>query len=145
MAREFELKYAANPGVFNEIRETLGDLEEISMETTYFDTPDAALSLRRITLRSRRENGVCVCTLKTPGVGYGRGEWDAKEPWCAETVAKLWRESGEKSVPFEAWSRPVGQNLFGRQHSWSCPIAPWRWPWIRGYFWEAAGKSPFAR
>ena len=102
MAREFELKYAATPEIQEKIREKLGEFEEISMETTYFDTPEGALSARRITLRSRQENGICVCTLKTPGVGHGHGEWDTQAPWCAETAKKLWEECGEKPVPFEA-------------------------------------------
>lgn len=100
MAREFELKYAAKPEILEKIREKFSDFEEISMETTYFDTEDGALSARYITLRSRRENGSCICTLKTPGEGHGRGEWDAHAPWCEETVAKLWEESGEKAVDF---------------------------------------------
>ena len=102
MAREFELKYAATPEIQEKIRENLGKLEEISMETTYFDTPDGKLSDRHITLRSRQENGVCVCTLKTPGVGHGHGEWDAQAPWCAETADKLWKECGETPVAFES-------------------------------------------
>ena len=101
MAREFELKYAATPEIQEKIREKFGEFEKISMETTYFDTPDGALSARHITLRSRQENGVCVCTLKTPGEGHGHGEWDAQAPWCAETAAKLWRACGETPVAFE--------------------------------------------
>ena len=100
MAREFELKYAAAPEILKKIRQKFGNFEEIPMETTYFDTPDSKLSARHITLRSRRENGVCVCTLKTPGVGHGHGEWDAQAPWCAETAQKLWQECGEKPVAF---------------------------------------------
>lgn len=100
MGREFELKYAATPDAQNEIREKLGNFKEISMETTYFDTRDGSLSQRHITLRSRLENGCCVCTVKTPGAGHGRGEWDAHAPWCAETVAKLWQDAGEKGVAF---------------------------------------------
>ena len=101
MGREFELKYAATPAVQEKIREKLGDFQEISMETTYFDTRDGALSKRHITLRSRLENGCCVCTLKTPCAGHGRGEWDAEALWCAETVERLWQASGEQGVPFE--------------------------------------------
>ena len=100
MGLEFELKYAANPGVQEKIREKLGNFREFSMETTYFDTPAGALSRRRITLRSRIENGLCVCTLKTPAAGHGRGEWDAVAPWSAETVELLWQKSGELAVPF---------------------------------------------
>jgi inorganic triphosphatase YgiF len=102
MAREFELKYAATPAIQEKIREKLGHFEEISMETTYFDTQDGTLSARHITLRSRRENGICVCTLKTPGIGHGHGEWDAQALWGAETADMLFRESGEEAVAFDA-------------------------------------------
>ena len=100
MGLEFELKYAANPEIQDKIQEKLGVFQKFSMETTYFDTADGVLSGRRITLRSRMENGFCVCTLKAPAAGYGRGEWDKEAPWCAETAETLWQASGEKSVPF---------------------------------------------
>ena len=51
----------------------------LRMETTYFDTTDGALSARRWTLRSRRENERTVVTLKTPGEGYAHGEWECEE------------------------------------------------------------------
>jgi inorganic triphosphatase YgiF len=108
MGREFELKFAATAQIHRAVEEKYGPFETITMETTYFDTRDRALSRRNITLRSRQENGCCVCTVKTPGVGHGRGEWDAKAPWCAETVAKLWNSAGEKGVAFEELSPVCG-------------------------------------
>ena len=54
-----------------------GIRQVISMETTYFDTPSGGLSARKFTLRTRLENGVCVCTLKTPA-GAARNEWETE-------------------------------------------------------------------
>lgn len=76
MGREFELKYAADPTVLAAIREDFGPFSAIAMETTYFDTPSHALSARKMTLRRRLENGISLCTLKTPGINGGRGEWE---------------------------------------------------------------------
>ena len=48
------------------------------MATTYYDTANGALSERRITLRRRLENGVSVCTVKTPETDNLRGEWETE-------------------------------------------------------------------
>ena len=73
------------------------------METTYFDTPSGGLSARRFTLRTRLENGVSVCTLKTPA-GNARNEWEILcddirkaipvflEMGCPETLAQITEE-----------------------------------------------------
>lgn len=76
MGREFELKFAASEVAFRALEEKWEDFTVISMETTYYDTPDGALSARHITLRRRMENAVSVCTVKTPIGGHGRGEWE---------------------------------------------------------------------
>lgn len=74
MAIEFELKYRATPQVLAQVREDLGGRwEEIQMRTTYYDAPDGSLSARKWTLRRRLENGVSICTLKTPA-SQGRQE-----------------------------------------------------------------------
>lgn len=79
MAIEFELKYSAEPEAQAAIFEAYpGEYQVFEMETTYFDTADGALSLRHVTLRRRMENGVSVCTVKTPVSGYGRGEWECE-------------------------------------------------------------------
>ena len=79
MAIEFELKYSAEPAAQAAIFEAYpGEYQVFEMETTYFDTADGALSLRHVTLRRRMENGVSVCTVKTPVSGYGRGEWECE-------------------------------------------------------------------
>ena len=76
MGREFELKFSATEGQQAAIAAKYAVEREMTMESTYFDTADRALARRRITLRQRMENGVCVCTVKTPLGGAGRGEWE---------------------------------------------------------------------
>ena len=78
MGREFELKYAATPAAQQGIRDAFGDFRTIRMETTYFDTPGGALSARHVTLRLRKENESCVCTMKTPLPDGSRGEWECR-------------------------------------------------------------------
>ena len=77
MGIEIELKYRATPEQQRSVLKACGGIPRtISMETTYYDTPDRQLSAQKITLRRRLENGVSVCTLKTPGEKDARGEWD---------------------------------------------------------------------
>ena len=77
MGIEFELKYRATPAQQTALLTRFGaETRVISMETTYYDTPDRLLSARHITLRRRMENGTAVCTVKTPAGRAGRGEWD---------------------------------------------------------------------
>ena len=78
MGREFELKYRATPAQRSAIMKEYGDFTPITMETTYFDTLDGTLSAAHITLRRRFENGVSVCTVKTPADQHGRGEWETE-------------------------------------------------------------------
>lgn len=78
MGREFELKYAAAPAVLDALERTYPDGKVITMETTYYDAPSRVLSQRHWTLRRRLENGVSVCTLKTPCPDGGRGEWETE-------------------------------------------------------------------
>lgn len=80
MAREFEVKYRLTEGAFAALSEAYGPFREIQMKTTYYDTPTLALSSRKWTLRRRFENGVSVCTLKTPAPDGGRGEWEVQCP-----------------------------------------------------------------
>lgn len=77
MGIEFELKFSASAEQLEAVAGAYPlDYRPFHMETTYFDTPSFALSDRKITLRRRLENGVSVCTVKTPVSTYGRGEWE---------------------------------------------------------------------
>ena len=76
MGREFELKYGATEEILKAVEEKYGGFAPISMETTYYDTPDRALAARHMTLRRRMENGVSVCTVKIPLADGSRGEWE---------------------------------------------------------------------
>lgn len=78
MAREFELKYRANPAALGAIREAYGDFFTTEMETTYYDTFDLKLSVHHWTLRKRMENGISVCTFKSPAENGGRNEWEVE-------------------------------------------------------------------
>ena len=76
MGVEFELKYAATPEKQDKLLAQLSPVDTLQMCTTYFDTPDHALSARHITLRLRQENNTTVCTVKTPLPDGSRGEWE---------------------------------------------------------------------
>jgi inorganic triphosphatase YgiF len=89
MGREFELKFSASERSFAALGQQWDDFTVISMETTYYDTADCALSQRHITLRRRMENGVSVCTVKTPDGDHGRGEWELVEQDIEAAVPML--------------------------------------------------------
>ncbi|MBQ2855013.1 MAG: CYTH domain-containing protein [Oscillospiraceae bacterium] len=89
MGTEFELKYRAVPEQIAAIRDAFGPFREISMETTYYDAPDRSLSARKWTLRRRLENGVSICTLKTPGTGDVRGEWETECGTISDAIDEL--------------------------------------------------------
>lgn len=86
MGREFELKYAATAVQLDALRKRYTHLAPIEMRTTYYDTLSGALSALHWTLRRRSENGVSVCTLKTPAPGFARSEW---ETHCTEITDAL--------------------------------------------------------
>lgn len=76
MGMEYEWKFAADSAQLSAISEAFPKMGlTIQMETTYYDTPTGALSARHYTLRRRLENGISVCTLKTPA-GSARAEWE---------------------------------------------------------------------
>ena len=97
MATEFEIKLRAKS--VEQLGEILRDaqvvkfaqekLREIHMRTTYFDTADGALSERRWMLRVRQENEKSVVTMKTPGEGYVRGEWECEGKTPEEAIGTL--------------------------------------------------------
>ena len=77
MGIEYELKFQADTAALDAILAEYAQYGQThyDMETTYYDTPSGALSARHYTLRRRMENGVCVCTLKTPGGQHARNEF----------------------------------------------------------------------
>lgn len=89
MGREFELKYRATEAQIGTIREKYGNFTPITMETTYYDTPAGDLSRLRWTLRRRMENGISVCTVKTPAPGGGRGEWEIQCGNILDAIGEL--------------------------------------------------------
>ena len=97
MATEFEIKLRAKSvGQLGKIlrdaevtRLAQEKLREIHMRTTYFDTADDALSSRKWMLRVRQENEKSVVTIKTPGEGYARGEWECEGKTPEEAIAAL--------------------------------------------------------
>ena len=99
MGVEYELKFAATNGQQQAIRAAFpGSAQEFSMETTYYDTSDGALSRLHITLRRRLENGTSVCTLKTPAPGAARGEWDCHCDSIEEAIPELCKLSGYQQL-----------------------------------------------
>ena len=89
MGREFELKFRADREKIAAIREKFGEFTPISMETSYYDTPDLKLAMHRWTLRRRMENGAGVCAFKRPRDDGSRGEWEVEAPSIMEGVMKL--------------------------------------------------------
>ena len=98
MGREFELKFAATAADHEALRERFGPLSPITMETTYFDTPGKDLRNLRWTLRRRMENGISVCALKTPGDGFGHGEWEVYCNRIEEAVPMLLEKGAPKEL-----------------------------------------------
>lgn len=118
MGMEIELKYRTDPDQQQALLEAVaGKAHPISMETTYYDTRDRRLSALRITLRRRLENGVSVCTLKTPGIGNARGEWDCLCPTIEEAIPVLCKlaEREDLSELLKAGVEPVCGARFTRQ------------------------------
>ena len=89
MGTEFELKYRATAQVHAAILTVYPQLSPITMETAYYDDPNQNLSRRKWTLRRRLENGISVCTLKTPGTGSRCGEWETQCDTIENAISAL--------------------------------------------------------
>ena len=88
MATEYELKFKATEAVLAAIDAAFPGAVVMQMETAYYDTPGGTMSKRRYTLRRRLENGISVCTVKTPA-GNARGEWEVECQDITEAIPKL--------------------------------------------------------
>lgn len=100
MGIEFELKYRASESIFSAIRQDLpGEEQHIQMLSVYYDTCDGSLSKRRWTLRHRTENEEHVCTLKTPGDGVRRQEWEVASDTIEQGISKLCKLDCPKDFP----------------------------------------------
>ena len=91
MGREFELKYRCSAEDFEALKAAYDGYTTIEMETTYYDTFDGKLNNRHWTLRRRFENGVSVCTLKTPAADGSRCEWEVEAPGIISAIPQLCR------------------------------------------------------
>lgn len=88
MGTELEWKYDLPEGLpdgdilsWKPVRSRMAETPRLyRMRTSYYDTPDRALSARRITLRRRLENNRSVICAKAPLPGaadpHARGEWE---------------------------------------------------------------------
>ena len=86
MGKEFELKFAAEESAFEGLKLESDHWTSYQMATTYYDAPDLRLGKLHWTLRRRFENGVSVCTLKTPAAGFGRNEFELE---CGDIRAAI--------------------------------------------------------
>lgn len=78
MGMEIESKFVCSKETFEQIKAAFPGGKRIDMETTYYDTFDGKMNNKKWTLRRRYENGVAVCTLKTPAAGNARNEWEVE-------------------------------------------------------------------
>ena len=100
MGSEYELKYRADEACLKSVFTTFpARWQTITMETTYFDTPSGSLSARKYMLRTRLENGVSICTLKTPAAGGGRGEWETEGEEILSAIPELCRLGAPEQLP----------------------------------------------
>ena len=97
MGSEFELKYKATPDILSAVLATLpGQVQHFEMRTTYYDTVHRLLAGRHWTLRRRIENGVSICTFKTPGADGARREFEVECDDIMEGVSMLCKLSRER-------------------------------------------------
>ena len=100
MGTEFELKYRADAETLSAVRREIPGAEVVlQMQTTYYDSPDGKLSALRWTLRRRLENGKSICTLKTPGDGITRQEWEVETDNITDAISKLCKLGCPSELP----------------------------------------------
>ena len=100
MGLEIEYKFRATETLLATIQQEVSGSETIfRMHTTYYDTPDGSLSARRWMLRCRKENGQSVCTLKTPGSGISRQEWEVAADSVSAAIPLLQTAGCPEDLP----------------------------------------------
>ncbi len=118
VATEFEIKFAVDDLQLLDcmlcdlmIRENMeeSNYRYIKMETTYFDTEDGALASQKWMLRIRKENDTSVVTVKTPGEGYARGEWNVEGSYLEDAVPLLMQDGAPQELEtyLEAGLMPI--------------------------------------
>jgi len=117
MGMELEWKFRADADRQAAVLAAFGPWHSIQMETTYYDTPGRALSARHITLRRRLENGVSICTVKTPAGNGARGEWECQCGNIEESIDILCKLGASTEISLLAASglEPVCGAAFMRQ------------------------------
>ena len=111
MGKEFELKFRSSVRQLDAILEEYDGFREVTMATTYYDTPEGALSDLKWMLRQRQENSVSVCALKTPGENGVRNEWEVRCGDIQEAVPELCRSGAPAEL--EALTRKGLQRVCG--------------------------------
>ena len=119
MGRELELKYRADEEQMATLRSEYGPFHEITMETTYYDTPERAMGAKRETLRRRYENGAAVYALKTFLPDGSHGEWECEASSLEEALEML-TALGAPGLPRAEDLIPICGAAFKR----SCALLP---------------------
>ena len=99
MGIEIEVKFSATQAQLQKLLDVYPVGQRFLMATTYYDTPSGALSARRYTLRSRKENDITVCTLKTPAQGGARNEFELECADIGQALPEICRMSGLEDLP----------------------------------------------
>ena len=148
MGREFELKFAATQEDHAALRSRFTNLSPITMETAYYDTPAGDIRVHRWTLRRRMENGISVCALKTPGEGFGHGEWEVSCGNIEDAIGPLLAKGAPAELAdFAAAGRVQScgarfTRLAGLIDAPGCTV---ELALTKASCWAAAGKRPCVR
>ena len=117
MSVEYELKFRATEAALAAMDAAFSVAAvPYKMETTYYDTPDRALSARHITLRRRLENETSVCTLKAPAE-EGRLEFELNCDNILTAIPELCKLANIPELPalLEKGVEPVCSARFMRK------------------------------
>ncbi len=107
MATELEFKLAIPNAMLLEkilFDETLSQVRQggyrmLEMGSVYYDTPDRCLRSRGWTLRLRQENDRVVATLKTPGQGRARMEYEVEAVSMEQALPLLVDQGAPEELP----------------------------------------------